>query len=89
MRRMVGLKDDLCNSYIIRSHLFEPVVDALLDNGTKYNLFNSALLELFEFIQVVSSAAASALIQPWPLRLRGKRQLSQLGNILVWWKGYK
>ncbi|XP_017933108.1 serine/threonine-protein phosphatase 4 regulatory subunit 3B-like [Manacus vitellinus] len=51
MRRMIGLKDDLYNRYIILGNLFEPVVNALLDNGTRYNLLNSALLELFEFIR--------------------------------------
>ncbi|XP_050170926.1 serine/threonine-protein phosphatase 4 regulatory subunit 3-like [Myiozetetes cayanensis] len=50
MRRMIGLKDKLCNRYIIQRNLFEPVVNALLDNGDRSNLFNSALQELFDFI---------------------------------------
>ncbi|NXK41041.1 P4R3B phosphatase, partial [Piprites chloris] len=52
MRKMIAMKDNLYNNYIIQGKLFEPVVNALLDNGTRYNLLNSALLELFEFIQV-------------------------------------
>ncbi|XP_027765274.1 serine/threonine-protein phosphatase 4 regulatory subunit 3-like, partial [Empidonax traillii] len=52
MRRMIAMKNDVYNRYIIQCNLFEPVVNALLDNGTRYNLFNSALLELFEFILV-------------------------------------
>nr|XP_031529126.1 protein PPP4R3C [Vicugna pacos] len=52
MRRMIGLKDELYNHYIIKGNLFEPVVNALLDNGTRYNMLNSAVIELFEYIRV-------------------------------------
>ncbi|NWI58597.1 P4R3B phosphatase, partial [Calyptomena viridis] len=52
MRKIIGLKDDLYNHYITMKNLFEPVVNALLDNRTRYNMLNSALLELFEFIRV-------------------------------------
>ncbi|XP_032474756.1 serine/threonine-protein phosphatase 4 regulatory subunit 3B-like [Phocoena sinus] len=51
MRRMIGLKDELCNFYIIEGNLFKPVVNALLDNGTQYNMLNSAIVELFEYIR--------------------------------------
>ncbi|KAK5908714.1 hypothetical protein CgunFtcFv8_016747 [Champsocephalus gunnari] len=52
MRRIIGLKDEYYNRYIIKGNLFEPVINALLDNGTRYNLLNSATIELFEFIKV-------------------------------------
>uniref|UniRef100_A0A452UA23 Protein phosphatase 4 regulatory subunit 3C n=1 Tax=Ursus maritimus TaxID=29073 RepID=A0A452UA23_URSMA len=52
MRRMIGLKDELYNCYIIKGNLFEPVVNALLGNGTRYNMLNSAVIELFEYIRV-------------------------------------
>ncbi|KAG9334184.1 hypothetical protein JZ751_008543 [Albula glossodonta] len=52
MRRIIGLKDEFYNRYIIKGNLFEPVITALLDNGTRYNLLNSAIIELFEFIKV-------------------------------------
>uniref|UniRef100_A0A8C6KMM4 Serine/threonine-protein phosphatase 4 regulatory subunit 3 n=1 Tax=Nothobranchius furzeri TaxID=105023 RepID=A0A8C6KMM4_NOTFU len=52
MRRIIGLKDEYYNRYIIKGNLFEPVINALLDNGTRYNLLNSAITELFEFIKV-------------------------------------
>ncbi|XP_031302390.2 protein PPP4R3C [Camelus dromedarius] len=52
IRRMIGLKDELYNHYIIKGNLFEPVVNALLDNGTRYNMLNSAVIELFEYIRV-------------------------------------
>ncbi|XP_036291258.1 serine/threonine-protein phosphatase 4 regulatory subunit 3B isoform X5 [Pipistrellus kuhlii] len=52
MRRIIGLKDEFYNRYITKGNLFEPVINALLDNGTRYNLLNSAVIELFEFIRV-------------------------------------
>ncbi|NXY19800.1 P4R3B phosphatase, partial [Atrichornis clamosus] len=52
MRRIIGLKDELYNSYITLGNLFEPVVNAVLDNRNRCNLLSSALMELFEFIRV-------------------------------------
>ncbi len=54
MRRTVGLKDEFYNRYLIKGNLFEPVVKAFVRNGHKYNLFNSAVIELFEFVRMVS-----------------------------------
>ncbi|NXK64981.1 P4R3B phosphatase, partial [Sylvietta virens] len=51
MRRMIGLKDKLYNRYIARGNLFEPVVNAVLDNRNRCNLLKSASMELFEFIR--------------------------------------
>lgn len=61
MRRIIGLKDEYYNRYIIKGNLFEPVINALLDNGTRYNLLNSAIIELFEFIKVVCKSTDSTL----------------------------
>ncbi|NWV42323.1 P4R3B phosphatase, partial [Grantiella picta] len=51
LRRIIGLKDELYNHYITKGNLFEPVVNAMLDNRNRCNLLKSALMELFEFIQ--------------------------------------
>ncbi|NWY93846.1 P4R3B phosphatase, partial [Loxia curvirostra] len=51
MRRIIGLKDELYYHYITLGNLFEPVVNAVLDNRNKCNLLKSASMELFEFIQ--------------------------------------
>uniref|UniRef100_S4RMQ4 SMEK homolog 1, suppressor of mek1 (Dictyostelium) n=1 Tax=Petromyzon marinus TaxID=7757 RepID=S4RMQ4_PETMA len=51
MRRIVGMKDELYNRYIIKGNLFDPVVRAFLNNGSRYNLLNSAVIELFDFIR--------------------------------------
>lgn len=54
MRKIIGLKDDFHNRYIIKGDLFLPVVEAFKANGKKYNLLNSAMIEMFEYIKVVS-----------------------------------
>ncbi|KRX86720.1 Serine/threonine-protein phosphatase 4 regulatory subunit 3A, partial [Trichinella pseudospiralis] len=43
--------DDFYNRHIIRHRLFDPVVKCFIANGSKYNVLNSALIELFEFIR--------------------------------------
>lgn len=53
-RKIVGLKDEFYNRYIIRQDLFRPVVKAFLANGSRYNLLNSAVIELFEYTKTVS-----------------------------------
>nr|XP_033793806.1 serine/threonine-protein phosphatase 4 regulatory subunit 3B isoform X4 [Geotrypetes seraphini] len=62
MRRIIGLKDEFYNRYIIKGNLFEPVINALLDNGARYNLLNSAVIELFEFIRVEDIKSLTAHI---------------------------
>ncbi|XP_021094249.1 serine/threonine-protein phosphatase 4 regulatory subunit 3B [Heterocephalus glaber] len=52
MREMIGLRDEQYNSYIIQGNLFEPVVNAFLANGHRYNILNSAIIELFEYISI-------------------------------------
>lgn len=51
MRKIVGRNDDFYNRYIIKGDLFKPVVDQLFKSGSSYNLINSAILEMFEFVQ--------------------------------------
>jgi protein phosphatase-4 regulatory subunit 3 len=50
-RRIVGLKDEYFNKHIIRHELIVPIFECYRRNGHTYNLLNSALLELFEFIR--------------------------------------
>ncbi|XP_078727986.1 serine/threonine-protein phosphatase 4 regulatory subunit 3-like isoform X1 [Lampetra fluviatilis] len=52
MRRIVGMKDEFYNRYILRGNLFEPVIKVFMSNGPRYNLLNSAIIEIFEFIRV-------------------------------------
>ncbi|KRX59611.1 Serine/threonine-protein phosphatase 4 regulatory subunit 3A, partial [Trichinella sp. T9] len=50
-RKIVHHRDDFYNRHIIRHRLFDPVVKCFIANGSKYNVLNSALIELFEFIR--------------------------------------
>ncbi|KAL8561130.1 Serine/threonine-protein phosphatase 4 regulatory subunit 3 [Nucella lapillus] len=52
MRKIIGLKEEAYYRYIIRNNLFKPIISLFLRNGDRYNLLNSALIELFEFIKV-------------------------------------
>jgi len=51
MRKIVGLKDEVYNKYIMTNNLFEIVIDVFNLNKGKYNLLDSAIIELFEFIR--------------------------------------
>ncbi|XP_062406363.1 serine/threonine-protein phosphatase 4 regulatory subunit 3 isoform X2 [Sardina pilchardus] len=66
MRKIIGLKDEFYNRYIMRNFLFEPVVKAFLNNGTRYNLMNSAIIEMFEYVRVdVKSLTAHIIESYW------------------------
>ncbi len=54
LRKVLSLKDDLYNRYIIKGNLFGPVIEAFKRNNGRYNLLDSAIIEMFEFIKVVS-----------------------------------
>lgn len=61
MRKIIGLKDDFYCRYIIKGSLFKPVVEAFLANGNRYNLLNSAIIELFEFIKLEDMTCMKSL----------------------------
>ncbi|XP_063216283.1 serine/threonine-protein phosphatase 4 regulatory subunit 3 [Bacillus rossius redtenbacheri] len=52
MRKIIALKDEFYNRYIIKGNLFAPVVDSFVRNNGRYNLLDSAILEMFEFIKL-------------------------------------
>ena len=58
-RKVVAMRDDFYDRYIVKGNLFKPLVDLFMANGTKYNLLNSALIELFEYIRIVSTHTLS------------------------------
>lgn len=74
LRKIIGLKDELYTHYIIQGNLLAPLVQALLESGATSNLLHWAVLELFEFLRLVSSAAASAQTRLWPLSSTGPVQ---------------
>lgn len=51
LRKIIALKDEFYNRHIVKGNLFAPVVDAFIRNNGRYNLLESAILELFEFIK--------------------------------------
>uniref|UniRef100_A0A0D6QST3 Uncharacterized protein n=1 Tax=Araucaria cunninghamii TaxID=56994 RepID=A0A0D6QST3_ARACU len=46
-----NMQDDFLHRHIVSNNLFEPVVQAFTANGNRYNLLNSAVLELIEYIR--------------------------------------
>lgn len=51
LRACVALKDDFYNRHLTKFSLFGPLIDVFLANGNRYNLLNSAVLDLMEFIR--------------------------------------
>lgn len=50
-----NLQDEHLINHVIKNNLLKPVVDVFVANGNRYNLLNSAVLELFEYIRRVRS----------------------------------
>ena len=57
------LQDESLNNYIAKRNLFKPIVDAFVANGDRYNLLNSAVLDLFEFIRKVLLVFVQCVLQ--------------------------
>uniref|UniRef100_A0A915PBS8 Serine/threonine-protein phosphatase 4 regulatory subunit 3-like central domain-containing protein n=1 Tax=Meloidogyne floridensis TaxID=298350 RepID=A0A915PBS8_9BILA len=51
LRRIIGLKDDIYFRHICDKEILDPVVECFEANGSRYNLLNSSLIELFEYIR--------------------------------------
>eukprot|EP00262_Sarcandra_glabra_P022238 TRINITY_DN9807_c1_g1_i1.p1 TRINITY_DN9807_c1_g1~~TRINITY_DN9807_c1_g1_i1.p1 ORF type:complete len:677 (+),score=95.85 TRINITY_DN9807_c1_g1_i1:98-2032(+) len=51
LRTFLSRNDEHLLRYIVKNNLLKPIVEAFIDNGIRYNLLNSAILELFEFIR--------------------------------------
>jgi len=45
------MKDDFYNRHIIKHNLFQPMMELLISIGNRYNMVNSAIVDLFEFIR--------------------------------------
>nr|XP_027060710.1 serine/threonine-protein phosphatase 4 regulatory subunit 3-like [Coffea arabica] len=51
IRTLISRNDEHLLSHIVKNNLLKPIVDAFVSNGSRYNLLNSAVLELFEYIR--------------------------------------
>lgn len=48
------MQDDELISHFIKNNLLKPIIDAFVANGNRYNLLNSSVLDLFDYIRKVS-----------------------------------
>ncbi|XP_077219478.1 uncharacterized protein LOC143853553 [Tasmannia lanceolata] len=50
LRTIISRNDEHLIRHIVKNNLLKPVVEAFICNGNRYNLLNSAVLELLEYI---------------------------------------
>nr|CUU99186.1 hypothetical transcript [Hymenolepis microstoma] len=50
VRKVVQMKEEFYNRYLSKNKLFKPIIECFIANGHRYNMIDSAILELFEFI---------------------------------------
>ncbi|KAL8026068.1 hypothetical protein ABFX02_14G005100 [Erythranthe guttata] len=51
VRMLVSRGDEHLMNHFVKNNLLKPIVDAFVANGDRYNLLNSVVLELFEYIR--------------------------------------
>lgn len=51
IRTLIARNDEHLMNHIVKNNILKPIVDAFVANGNRYNLLNSAILELFEYIR--------------------------------------
>ncbi|CAM6010193.1 unnamed protein product [Sphagnum balticum] len=72
LRTCIALKDEFYYKYIVKHNCFEPVITAFLANGNRYNLLNSAVLELIDFIRREGIKSLIAhLVEKFSTKLEG------------------
>ncbi|GAU37451.1 hypothetical protein TSUD_206870 [Trifolium subterraneum] len=51
VRTVLSRNDEHMLNYFVKNNILKPIIDAFVANGNRYNLLNSAVLELFEYIR--------------------------------------
>ncbi|KAL6608252.1 hypothetical protein ACP70R_041315 [Stipagrostis hirtigluma subsp. patula] len=51
MRTIIGRKDEFLVNHIIKFNLLKPIIEAFAENGNRYNMLHSGVLELLEYIR--------------------------------------
>ncbi|CAH8573213.1 unnamed protein product [Dicrocoelium dendriticum] len=51
LRRVIHMKEEFYNRYLIKNNLLKPVIKLFVANGHRYNLIDSAIIELFDYIR--------------------------------------
>ncbi|KAE8698226.1 Serine/threonine-protein phosphatase 4 regulatory subunit 3 isoform 2 [Hibiscus syriacus] len=51
VRTILSRHDEHLINHFVKNNLLKPIIDAFVANGNRYNVMNSAVLELFEYIR--------------------------------------
>ncbi|KAL5222011.1 hypothetical protein ABZP36_026724 [Zizania latifolia] len=51
MRTTISRNDDFIIRHVVKLNLFKPIIDAFVENGDRYNMLQSGVLELLEYIR--------------------------------------
>ncbi|CAP22774.2 Protein CBR-SMK-1 [Caenorhabditis briggsae] len=51
LQRVVTVKDDKYIRYLVKEKVLDPVMECFRKNGNRYNIVNSAVLHLFDFVK--------------------------------------
>nr|CAB3464007.1 unnamed protein product [Digitaria exilis] len=51
MRTIIDRKDEFLNSRVIKLNLLKPIIEAFVENGDRYNMLHSAVLDLLDYIR--------------------------------------
>jgi len=72
LRTCIGLKDEFYHRYLTKNNLFAPVIEVFLSNGDRYNLLNSAVIEMVDFIRRENIKSLIAhLVEQFGTKLEG------------------
>ncbi|KAH7676544.1 Protein predicted to be involved in carbohydrate metabolism protein [Dioscorea alata] len=50
MRAIISRNDEHLHCHIVKNNLLKPIMDVFFENGNRYNMLHSVVLELFEYI---------------------------------------
>ncbi|KAJ0979863.1 hypothetical protein J5N97_015337 [Dioscorea zingiberensis] len=51
LRAIISRNDEHLLRHIVKNNLLKPIIDAFIENGKRYNMLHSGVLELFEYIR--------------------------------------
>jgi protein phosphatase-4 regulatory subunit 3 len=54
MRTVIARNDELLLSHVIKFNSLKPIIEVFVENGDRYNMLHSVVLELLEYIRKVT-----------------------------------
>ncbi|KFK38130.1 hypothetical protein AALP_AA3G073500 [Arabis alpina] len=51
VRTLLSVHDDFVQNHVVKNNILKPIIDVFIANGNRYNLLNSAVLDLLEHIR--------------------------------------